>query len=222
MKRTCSVLMGALVLGASLHAQTMSSEEAAIKKTIEAETQYWLQRDYEHWADTWTHESSVYRSYATPKYHAEQAGWKAISQWCKNSFANSPEPLTWTLKKTDYKFIVSGTMAFVTFLENGNASTRVLRKERNKWKLVGMTVVDSQAFSALAQENKFKKFVGEWKAKPSSIAEDPGWPGEKLVGLDMSITYSEGSLKRQIVSHYKTNSGGYDVHVDTTLGSVRE
>jgi hypothetical protein len=217
MLKKTSILVIGLVLASSINAQNLSKEEKAIKKVIENETHYWQQRDFEKYADTWVHEPYIYRSYTAPRQNSELRGWNAISQWAKSAFENSSGPVIGEYNKIDYCFVVSGTMAFVTFMENGNSSTRVLEKRGSEWKLVGLSVIRSQAYKALEQEARLKKFVGNWKASPSSIKETPGFPGEELVAVDISITYTEGSLKRLITTHYRTANDAFAVRVETTI-----
>ena len=127
------------------------NSETAIKRAIEVETTYFNQRNYDKWADTWMQELYIYWSVTNPHEHSELRGWKALSQMMKDLFEQSPEPVQLKQQKTDYKFRVSGNMAFVTFLEDGNASTRVLETSGGKWKLIRMGVVNSTAYE---QHNK--------------------------------------------------------------------
>jgi len=217
MFKNALILVTGLVLVSSINAQAMSNEEVAIKKVIENETRYWQERDFAKYADTWMHESYIYRSYTAPKLNSELRGWNAISEWARSAFKNNPQPVIGEYDKTDYTFVVSRTMAFVTFVENGNASTRVLKKQQDTWRLVGLSVIGSQAYKALEHENKLKKFVGNWKADPSSIVVEPAYPGEELVDVDISITYSDGSLKRLLTTHYKTANDTFTVRVETAI-----
>ena len=217
MLKNALMLVTVLALVSSINAQTMSKEEKAIKKVIENETHFWQQRDYDKYADTWVHESYIYRSYTAPRQNSELRGWNAISEWAKSIFESSPEQVIGEYNKTDYTFVVSEKMALVTFVENGNTSTRVLEKRGSEWKLVGLSVIGSQAYKALEQEANLKTFVGNWKAIPSTIKEAPGFPGEELVDVDISMTHSDGSLKRLITTHYKTSNDTFTVRVETAI-----
>ena len=142
-----SLILGlVLILASYTYAKDLSKEEAAIKKAIEDETYYADQKNYNKFSDLWMHEPYVYWSVTNPNSHFELEGWEALSKYFKKQFEKFPEPMQRKANKTDYKFRIIEKMAFVTFREDGNASTRVMEKQNGKWKLIRMGVVGSTAY----------------------------------------------------------------------------
>ena len=204
-----------LIFASSIHAQNLSKEETAIKKVIEDETSYFNQRNYDKWAGTWVHEPYIYWSVTNPHDHSELRGWEALSNMMKDQIEQSPEPVQLKQQKTDYKFRVSGNMAFVTFLEDGNASTRVLETIGGKWKLVRMGVVNSTAYETLARKQMMKRFTGNWQVELASIQTNPPSQGTELKSQNMSITYTGRGLKVNSYSHLTGPAGDWTYEAET-------
>jgi len=195
LKKSLFLLVLLLIFASSIHAQNLSKEETAIKKVIEDETTYFNQRNYDKWADTWVQELYIYWSVTNPHEHSELRGWEALSQMMKDQIEQSPEPVQLKQQKTDYKFRVSGNMAFVTFLEDGNASTRVLETSGGKWKLIRMGVVNSTAYETLVIQQMMKRFTGNWQAEQATIQINPPLQDSELKSINMSIKYTGKGLK---------------------------
>ena len=107
-------------------------EENAIRKTIEDETRYYGEKNFEKFSDLWVHSPQTYYSIAQSFNHVEYHGWDAISDYLRDQMEQFGDP-EWKPEKTDYQFKIEGNMAFVSFKENGNPSTRVLEKQGDKW-----------------------------------------------------------------------------------------
>ena len=182
------LLLLSLLLSFPLLAQ--SAEEAAIKKAIEDETHYFNQRDYDQWASLWVHSPNTYVSIAGPNENLEQKGWEEISQQVKEFMANNPNPVPDYQKKTDYKYLVDGSMAFVTFDEDGNYSTRVLQKTDNGWKTLEVSVVQTRAYEAQARAEAIKKLIddaqGNWQLDPETIENRSA--NFETTGIGLKIT----------------------------------
>jgi hypothetical protein len=142
-----------------------TKDETAIRKVIEDETKYLVMEDFEKWSGCWIHSSQAYFSITKSFDHFELHGWEAISTHIKEQMA-APGKSEWLPKKTDYQFRIVGNMAFVTFKEDGFASTRVLEKQKGKWKLLQMSVVQisEPAVPSLEMDKK------SWHTKLSSLS----------------------------------------------------
>lgn len=169
------------------------SEEAIIQKVIEDETKFFYARDYENWSNLWIHEPYAHFSYAGPNGAMESKGWEEMNNNVKNDMEKNSDPINWSPKKTDYSFKISDKMAFVTFLEDGNSSTRVLEKVKGDWKLVSVGVVVTTAYKNEAKQQKLKSFDGEWKVDKSTVKIlNPD--DNELKKLKAKIAYSEKGL----------------------------
>lgn len=207
MQRGHIAILITIVWASTLSAQAMSPEEMAIKKAIEDSTKYWCQRDFERYADTWLHVPYVYKSVAAPNYHSVLHGWEALAKATQEIFKRSPGVITSEYKNTDYRFRINGNMAYVTYLENGDTSTRLLERHGNQWKLVGLTLVQSRAYQAVARENRIKQLVGHWRAEPQEAVFTPKIAWGDLEGVECSITFDNHVLKRVCVFDWKSQAG---------------
>jgi hypothetical protein len=139
-------------VGVSFAQERESQQKVAIKKVIENETQFFLERDYDQWANSWVHEPYISWSGADPTGCETVLGWEPLSKRIKDIFDQYPDPPTANFQKTNYCIRVHGKMAFVTFVEDGNSSIRVLERHGKKWKLVCMNVIASSAYEALEED----------------------------------------------------------------------
>lgn len=182
--KTRLLLTSLLLLTASfLYAQDYSKTEKAIIAVIEDETHQINQNNYEGWAGHWIQNDNSYLSVAGPDNHLEMLGWEKISTWAKKIIKETPVRDN-DQKKSGYQFTMGGDMAYVTFMEDGNQSTRILMKEDNTWKIIRVDVVVSSAYKQKAWHESFKESVGTWNAVEGSVNNTNGY-GMKL----QDITY---------------------------------
>src|SRR5438477_11259330 len=90
------------------------AEEDAIKKVIYQETRSDLERNYDKWAETWAHDSTVFLTYSGAWGHYEAFGWDKISvqmkETIKNMDVSDEQSMAPFLDKFDYHFTINGNM----------------------------------------------------------------------------------------------------------------
>ncbi len=164
-----TLLLLFLAFVASTPIAAQEPEEEAVRKVIESETAAINLCDFDKWADHWWHEPYAFWSITWPNQHVGLSGWNDIAAWGKRTTADCT-PNETPVKKYDYKYKISGAMAFVTFLEGqGNESTRVLEKRNGQWKLIRMGVIGTPTYKGLAQRQEMARMAGHWQADLSSL-----------------------------------------------------
>ncbi len=88
-------------------------DEAAIKEVLVAETQAFLDRDFDAMAIHWDQSENATHSVAGTG--TVQKGWEAVSTSMKGYFKNNPEADNADFSNGDYMFSIQGDHAFVTF-----------------------------------------------------------------------------------------------------------
>lgn len=205
MKHTKLLVMALLcAMTMTAFAQDMSSTEKAIKQVIEDETKFYNERNYDAWANTWAHSDKIYWSVAGPETSREVHGWEQLSKATKEYFTNNPTPAESKQVKDGYNFMVKGDMAFVTFKEDGNMSTRVLAKKSGQWKLLRMGVVHTVAYKRHHENTMLKSLTGIWKLDPTTVQlSDNSWTMQSFkckvketdMGFKMYVTSDWSSEK---------------------------
>lgn len=160
-------------------------EEEAIRKVIESETAAITNLcDFEKWADHWWHEPYTFFSLTFPDWHVGLRGWDDIAAWGKQTAADCT-PNERIFPKYDYKYKISGSMAFATFLENeGNVSTRVLEKRNGQWKLIRMGVIGTAVYKSLAQKQEMAR-------KKMRLFDTPPQPIGGFAAIQRNLVYPE-------------------------------
>lgn len=182
-----------LLITCSVFAQrTMVSEEAAIKKVIEDETMYFMQRDYDKWAECVAHDPMTYYTWTTPFAGEndvfEARGWDEVSKEFKKYMSENP-PNDDLPKKENYKFKVNGNMAFVTFSQNYSEETRVLEKTDGKWRILRMEALASKGFEKMHDLYSLQRMAGNWEIDMSTYKKEGGGSWKMLGGsLEMERT----------------------------------
>ena len=139
---------------------TLTVQQLAVKRVIEAETAAFMRRDYEAWDSYWVQDDSIYIGVATPTLNEEIRDWKTYSAFTKGILAQGTITLNpATIQKTDWAFQMADTLAYVTFKENGNASTRILKKIDGKWKLIHTGVIYTEEYK------KRNAHISTWEAR---------------------------------------------------------
>ncbi|WP_430817824.1 hypothetical protein [Carboxylicivirga sp. RSCT41] len=175
MKTITMVLL--MLVSPAIMAQ-MSKDEAEVKKVIDDETSYFMQRDYDGWQSTWAHQSPIYWAVATPNQYMEQTSWESLSQMMKTMFSNNPEPIKEFASKTDFKFQMGKDLALVTFKEGDDSGTRVLIKDGKQWKIIQMTVVKKAEYEKVDNLGLLNWAVGTWNMDASLSSVDMPWADE--------------------------------------------
>ncbi len=126
-------------------------EQAAINKVLDAETYYFEKRNYEAWADTWSHKDDVLHSFSSKDGYTLAEGWDALSQFMLDFFKQYPEPQpSPVLERSNFVYHIHNNIAWVFFDSKETTSEgrhqRILRKENGAWKLVNMTGIDEGSF----------------------------------------------------------------------------
>lgn len=199
-----SLLLLFITTALALNAQVIAPEDA-IKKVIEDETHLYNQRDYDAWAATWAHNDNVLWSLAGPNTNLEYRGWDDWSAQTKEYFMENPEPVETYQKKTNYNFTVNGDMAFVTFLEDGNMSSRVVVREEGKWKLQQVGIVQTKAYEAQKQMKALHGLTGVWQLDPATVElSDEEWT---LLDVHCKVKETTTGLKMYLTSDWKNDKG---------------
>ncbi|TLX77454.1 hypothetical protein E9993_02120 [Labilibacter sediminis] len=141
----------------------LSKDEAAIKQVIENETNYFLQRDFEKWSNTWLHSPTIHWAVYSPNYHYEYSSWEELEKYIKEEFKRNPQPIETELNKTDYKFNITKNAALVRFTEAEGSGTRVLIKDGGKWKISQMTVTKLDEYKVKNNMRLLNWAQGSWQ-----------------------------------------------------------
>lgn len=120
---------------------TILTVQQEIKDCIEYETKCFIERNFEKWADCWAQKDYASILEARPAFAEEIRGWDKISRYMKGLLSAGTTELESDVEKTKYVFQIGSDMAFVTFEENGNSSSRVLEKTDGSWKISHVGVV---------------------------------------------------------------------------------
>lgn len=141
----------------------MTNEQQKIQDLIEHETKCFMERNFEKWADCWVHGEDVSILECRPAFAEEIKGWKTISTYMKGLLETGTTELDDSVKKSHYVFQIGQDMAFVRFEENGNASTRVLKKEDDRWKIAHVGVVYTSQYKAAGA------YIHDWETRNEKL-----------------------------------------------------
>ena len=125
--------------------------EQAIEQLLEEETRYFYVRDFEKWADCWSHQDDVFFSFSSKESFVVKKGWEEVSEHIRNYMRDNPDPHLPPIDRSNFVFHLQGDLAWVYFdnVEGGETSgrhQRVLRKENGKWKMINMTGIDEGSY----------------------------------------------------------------------------
>lgn len=145
MKKTCFFIFGLILFCAHSYSQT--ADEDAIKKVCIAETQAYVDFDYDALASYHVQSADDQLAYNTPDgTFGSKSGWKAISKGLKNYFQTGKKQ-NLKLSSENYHFVIHGDMAFVWFdasTQNDAGKTtlmkgyRTLLKINGQWKILAV------------------------------------------------------------------------------------
>ncbi|MEZ4959368.1 MAG: hypothetical protein R2830_06085 [Saprospiraceae bacterium] len=190
--------------------QKLTAEQIAIKQVIEDETKYFYANNYDQWAACVAHDDMTYFSYTSP-YHGEGGifegqGWEAVAANAKKIMARQ-KPSDNPPAKNDYKFKVTGNIAYVTFTEgDGIAETRVLEKQNGQWKILRMEATESKAFKNFHQLYALQRMAGTWKTDMVTLKQEGGG---SWTDLSMSVDFKSTptGLMYTTKDSYKNENG---------------
>ncbi len=145
MKKSFILILGLLLFCGQTFSQT--KEQEAIKKVCLGETQAYANHDYDTWASYHVQSSDEQLSWnnADGSFGA-LSGWDAISKEMKEWF-QSEQKDTWKSTSENFKFIIRGDMAFVSYSsasQNPDGKTKqnrdykTLLKIKGEWKLLSI------------------------------------------------------------------------------------
>ncbi len=128
-----------------ISAQTEAEE--AIKKVCIAETQAWLDNDFEAWAATHSHDANETIAYTNPDgTFGSLVGWENIVSVIKPAAATGKKSES-KLSNDNFKFIIRGEMAFAFYDQtiidpdgkiNKMHEYRALLLVNGEWKIAGV------------------------------------------------------------------------------------
>lgn len=114
MKHSCLLLLLLnLMIINTASAQKMGAEYEAIRKVLNDETRYYFERNFDKWADTYLHDSSIYAMYTGPSGHSQMIGWEHIAEAMKPTFQNAPpvtgDALAPYSNKFDFHYLINSS-----------------------------------------------------------------------------------------------------------------
>ena len=155
MKTTAFLLTLLLFSFTTLFAQ--QTEENAIRQVIEGETDAWLERNYDKWAEHWAHTPYAYFSVTMNEYIEFADGWDEISSHMKQSMEqNPPVEGEMNVDRSDWHYKVTDNLAWTRFNQSTNNGVtlkeqRVLEKMDGQWKIINMTTVNPSSYPVEAR-----------------------------------------------------------------------
>jgi len=166
-------LLSLSLLAVSIKTNAQKSEEEAIKKTLQQESNSYFNKDYDGWANNWTHDSANYVINTGASAQSQLMGWDAISTEYKHSMENSSvtddASIAPSLNKRDFHFYINGNVAIVSFKQGGllpNIGTSTLIKQNGAWKIFNFTLINNGLYDIQSVMKVVNSFFGKyWMAK---------------------------------------------------------
>ncbi len=180
----CIVMM--CVVATSVFAQKLSKEEEAVKKSAIQAVQALADRDLEKWSAVIVQDERQITWNAGPGSYAITRGWLQNSEDEKQRLKNYPDKTT-PGKLTDWEFIISGDMAFVSCLQNGQPTIRVMLKQDGTWKELFWGLIRSRQYESRNMMTLMENFAGDWVMDASTQTVEPPWP-QKIQNGTQTIT----------------------------------
>ncbi|MEM6700949.1 MAG: tetratricopeptide repeat protein [Bacteroidota bacterium] len=134
-----------IALTTILSAQT--TDEVAIKKTVEAETKAWMDRDFDALISHWTQTDNNSFLIVTEDQIFRANDWEEMVASTKKNLENYPNPIKQTLSTSNYIFAIHGDHAYVTYYQERTSPERTVKSHevRNMLKVNGQWKIESQA-----------------------------------------------------------------------------
>jgi len=213
----------------------IEKEKAAVIAVIEEETDAFIQKDYERWANTYLQDETNIRLSASISGYGHIVGWNKLSTGFKEYF---DEPLTeepsMAGEKTNYQVKIYDDVAWVMCdekfknTETGEYSNweaveaRILEKVDSQWKIVFLAYIDTLSYNGI---------IGAWnlvefrRTNNSSLVYS--FPNGNVNGEQIKIwTNGHFSFVGEFVLNgkktdnygggsYSLNGKNYDEHIES-------
>jgi hypothetical protein len=173
-KKMLTLIAIILVAGTSCQEKIdIEKEKTAIIDVIEAETDAFIQRDYERWANTYVQDETNIRLSAGNSGYDYVVGWDDLNSSFKETFEETAS-LQLKASKTNYKIKLFGDAAWVVCDEEiKNSETgksmgklieaRVLEKVDREWKIVFLSYVNTTSYEEEKEEGEVEAETEEPK-----------------------------------------------------------
>ncbi len=143
----------------------IEKEKEAIIAVIEEETDAYVHRDYERWANTYVQDETNIRLSASSTEYNYVVGWDDLNSSFKEAFEETTEQRQVKGVKTNYKIKVFGNAAWAVCDEKfvnietgkdlGNLiEARVLEKVNGEWKMVFLSYVNVTSYEEEVEEGE--------------------------------------------------------------------
>jgi len=132
-----------------LSCQDISTDDALSKRqiiqTLENETKYFCERNFEKWQGEWAHQPFCSKMYAGDVEFESLVGWEAIQQFAVEHISEYPQVFPLPDTNFDYDIYLFGETAWVFYLKTVDKAsmreTRFMVKENGKWKIARMQTI---------------------------------------------------------------------------------
>ena len=156
---------------ASIGLIAQPSEEVAIKRVIEEETEAAYARDHDEWAKHWFKDHAFFH-YVSEEAQTLEENWAAIDAAMQPAFEG--EPVEDAPIRKNFQAKIGGDLAWVTYDQfSGNTHTkeqRVLTKVGDTWKIMNMTAVDVGSYEKTGPIRRILYFSYKPDTPPEEIA----------------------------------------------------
>ena len=162
-KEILVLLVFVLLAGTSCHKKSdIEKEKKAIIAVIENETRSYFDKNFEQQSKSFLQDESLIVLVAKKSGYGYAVGWDQIRENYMINYRKQPEPLTDSIKNTDYKIKVYEKTAWAVYDENVYNSegefirkvinVRFLEKINDAWKIVYLSDVDTSSYEEKVTE----------------------------------------------------------------------
>lgn len=145
MKKSVILILGGLLLWGQTFSQTADKE--AIKNVCLAETQAYVNFDYDAWASYHVQSADEQLAWNNPDgSFGSESGWETISKGMKDYFKTGQKE-NLKLSSDNFTYVIHGDMAFASFnrsSQNAEGKTTLMReyrtllKRNGQWKILAI------------------------------------------------------------------------------------
>ena len=144
-----SLYLAAFILLFCSAVSAQTADQEAIKKVCLAETQAYIDFDYDTWASYHVQSADEQLAWNNPDgTYGAQSGWETISEGIKVWFKEAPKEYV-KVSSDHFAFVIQGDMAFVAY-DSGHLNTagkttllrdyRTLLRSKGQWKILAVQV----------------------------------------------------------------------------------
>ena len=128
-------------------------EQQIITELLRKERVAFRMRNFEVWADCWSHRGDVFQSYVSNETYDINEGWEQVKQFAKDFFITNLDPHVPNVESENFTYSIYDNIAWVYFdipegSEKQGRHQRILRKENGKWKIINWTGFDSYSYQS--------------------------------------------------------------------------